>query len=154
MFNSLAWSLYEHRVWDMLVKAVRSARKAVDLMPGNGYYRHTLASVLYLSGKGDEALKEGETYLSDRDTVNKTIDDAIDLFVGLAATEYAPEAVRILQESPSADLLEPLVVGLRLYLGEDVKSATEILEVAKDVVQRIEERHEELESRNTRNRRK
>ena len=34
------------------------------------------------------------------------------------------------------------MVGLQLYLGEQVKVATEIMEVGKDVVKRIEERRE------------
>ncbi len=38
--------------------------------------------------------------------------------------------------------MEPLVVGLRMCLGEDVQIATEIMEIGKDVVKRIEERRE------------
>ena len=80
-------------------------------------------------------------------TEGVVVEDAIDLFLGLAATGHAREAFRVLQDSPSVDLLEPLVVGLRLYLGEDVKAAAEILEVARDVVQRIDERRLELDGR-------
>ncbi len=35
------------------------------------------------------------------------------------------------------------MVGLRLFDGEDVRVATEILEVGRDVVKRIEERQAE-----------
>jgi hypothetical protein len=44
------------------------------------------------------------------------------------------------QESPSAPLLEPLIVGLRLFLNEEVKAPAEILEVGKDVAKRISDR--------------
>ena len=84
-------------------------------------------------------------YLADWNVVEETVDYAIDLFVGLAATGHSSEGLRILQDAPSVDLLEPLVVGLRLYLGENVKAAAEIMEVAKDVVQRIDERRVELD---------
>jgi len=143
--DSLAWSVYENRVWKLLPKAKGHARKAVAIEPDNGCWRHTLASLLYLAGEGVEALKEAEVYLADRNAVEETVEDTIDLFVGLAATGHGSEGLRILQDAPSADLLEPLVVGLRLYLGEDVKAAAEITEVAKDVVQRIDERRVELD---------
>jgi hypothetical protein len=37
-------------------------------------------------------------------------------------------------------LKEILVAGLKLYIGEDVKTAPEIREIAKDVVKRIDAR--------------
>ena len=143
--DSLAWCVCENRVWKLLPKAKGHARKAVAIEPDDGRWRHTLASLLYLAGDGAESLKEAELYLTDRKAVEKTVEDTIDLFVGLAATGHGSEGLRILRDAPSADLLEPLVVGLRLYLGEDVKAAAEITEVAKDVVQRIDERRVELD---------
>ena len=92
-------------------------------------------------------MPEAGSYVTNKDAIEEGIDDAVDLFVGLAACGQAKEAIRLLEDSPSADLLEPLIVGLRLYAGEDVKRAAEIIEVAKDVVKRIEERRKELESR-------
>ena len=50
------------------------------------------------------------------------------------------EGLKVLRESGCADLLEPLVVGVALYVGEDVKVAAEIMEVGKDVAERIKER--------------
>ena len=47
------------------------------------------------------------------------------------------------------EYLEPLIVGLQLYLGDDVKSAVEIVEVGKDVVKRIEKKKKELEDAKT-----
>ena len=65
---------------------------------------------------------------------------SLELFVELAASEHTKEALGILVNSPVQKHLEPLVVGLKLHMGEDVKTVTEILEIAKDVVKRIEER--------------
>ena len=50
----------------------------------------------------------------------------------------------MLENSPGAHVIEPLLVGLRLFAGEDVKAAVEIMEVAKDVVERIKERQQRL----------
>ncbi|MBA3030948.1 MAG: hypothetical protein FP816_19340 [Desulfobacteraceae bacterium] len=61
------------------------------------------------------------------------------IFVGeMVASGHAKEALEILLESEAKKHLEPLVVGLKMVLGEDVKTAPEIREVAKDVVKRIE----------------
>ena len=64
----------------------------------------------------------------------------VHLFVDLAASGHAREALDILEKSPSAESLEPLIVGLRLSLREKVNVAVEIEEVVKDVLQRIRDR--------------
>lgn len=79
-------------------------------------------------------------YIRDAAIVESSIEDAIELFVALAASGHAKEALGILVNSPAQKRIEPLVVGLKLYMGEDVKTATEIREVAKDIVKRIEDR--------------
>ena len=68
------------------------------------------------------------------------MEDAIELFVELAASGHGKGALDILVNSEAEKHLEPLVVGLRQYIGEDVKTAPEIKEIAKDVVRRIAER--------------
>ena len=90
--------------------------------------------------KGDEALAPAEKYFNDAALVSKAIDDAIELGIQLAVAGVAREAVNMLQESPSAACLEPLIVGLKVFLGEEVKAATEIREVGNDVAKRINER--------------
>lgn len=72
--------------------------------------------------------------------VEKTIDGAIQLSVELAAAGQGKEALDLLENSEAVRYLEPLVIGLKMYLGEEVKTAPEIKEVAKDIVKRIEER--------------
>jgi tetratricopeptide (TPR) repeat protein len=140
MRNSFAWAFYEHASLELLPDAERWAQEAVELKPENGNYRHTLASILCRLGKVQEAIEQGRKYLEDVAIVEKTVDDAIDLFVGLAARGVAKDALKILEGSASCEVLEPLIVGLRMYLGEDVQVATEIMEIGKDVAKRIEER--------------
>jgi tetratricopeptide (TPR) repeat protein len=144
VLNNCAWALHKHEGRDVLYKAEDWARRAIDLEPSNGWLLHTLASILCISGNGSEALEGAREYLKDTKVVKETINDAIDLFIGLAAGGYEREALKILVESPSAEILEPLVVGLRLFVGEDVKAAAEIMEVGRDVVKRIEQRKKEM----------
>lgn len=107
---------------------------------------HVTASIvnkglaLITLGKGNEALDAAKNCVQDVAFDEKIIEGTIALFIDLAASGYAKEALGILVNSPAEKHLEPLVVGLKLYIGEDVKTAVEILEVAKDVVKRIEER--------------
>jgi predicted amino acid racemase len=122
-----------------LSKAEKWSRQAVSLEPNNVSAHHTLASISSALGKRSEALESAGHYIQNADLVESAIEDAIELFVDLAASGCAKEALGLLVNSPAQKHLEPLVVGLRLYMGEDVKTATEIREVAKDVVKRIED---------------
>lgn len=52
----------------------------------------------------------------------------------------------LLLNSTCAGILEPLEVGLRLAIGEDVKVAAEVMEIGRDVEERIQQKKEERES--------
>jgi len=147
VLSSIAFSFYKNGASSCLAKAEEWAVKATRLAPSNGYCQYALGCIMTASGRrGGEALEPARKYLTNSDLVNKTIDTATELMVVLAATGYAKEALELLQESESGKHLEPLVVGLRLFLGEEVKVATEILEVGKDVCARIKERQLRVEA--------
>jgi len=74
-------------------------------------------------------------------TYSISISDAI----RLAVTGQARQALCIIEGSEAEKYLEPLVAGLKLYLGEEVRVAHEIYEVAKDVKARIEKLQAEIE---------
>ncbi|MDR3557435.1 MAG: tetratricopeptide repeat protein [Syntrophobacteraceae bacterium] len=147
LLNRVSWEFYEHDITSLLQKGEKWARRAVSISPDNLNYHHTLASLLSTLGKGSEALEHAQRYVSDPKFVETTIEHAITLFVDLASSGYAKESIELIENSPAAGHLEPLVMGLKLYNGEDVKTAVEILEVAKDVVKRIENRKKERETR-------
>jgi len=144
VLNVFAWELYSHGQRAFLPQAEAWARKAVAMAPENGYCPGTLASILCAVGKEAEALEHARAYLEDTAAVQRTVDDAINLFVDLAAGGRGSEALELLRKSPSAELLEPLVVGLELLVGEEPRAATEIMEVAGDVLERIQHRRDEL----------
>jgi tetratricopeptide (TPR) repeat protein len=140
LLNGLAWTFYSARSKVDLGRAEAWAREAVRLSPDESGCQHTYACILCAMNKGDEALAPAEKYFNDATLVSKRVDDAIELGVQLAVAGVARQAVDMLQESPSAAYLEPLIVGLKVFLGEEVKAAAEILEVGKDVAKRISER--------------
>jgi tetratricopeptide (TPR) repeat protein len=141
-FNGFAWQLFKCGQTELLPRAEQAARRAVELDPASGPACHTLATILCAEGKASDALEPAQKYLQDMLLVEKDTANAINLLVDLAAAGQPREALRILQESPSSKLLEPLIVGIRLFLKEEVKVAAEIHEVGKDVAKRIQERQE------------
>ncbi len=140
LLNAFAWDFYKQHDTTLLGFAEHWAQQAVTFVPENSYYARTSACILCGLGKGAEALAAAKKYVQDADAVENTIEDAIELFVGLAAAGLAKEAIALIENTPSAKHLEPLIVGLKLHIGEDVNTAVEILEVARDVAARITER--------------
>ena len=94
----------------------------------------------------DEALADVMLFIDRQAFPEESIGRAIEIFVELAAYGYAEDALHILAGSHAEQHLEPLVAGLRLYCGREVNTAVEILEVARDVVKRIEARKTQLQS--------
>lgn len=135
----LHWKLKRYK------EAEQIYRKAIELKPDDPWVWACLASLLFIEfNQPDEALEAVKKHLADTKAVEKAIFDNIDFFVGLAAKGYGKQALDVLRNSPSASILEPLVVGLQLFVGEDVKAAAEIMEVAQDVVLKIKTCSEQL----------
>ncbi|MDR3567522.1 MAG: tetratricopeptide repeat protein [Syntrophobacteraceae bacterium] len=146
LLNGVSWSFYKRNIPSLLQKGEAWARRAVSIAPDNSSCNHTLACIRAALGNGREALEAAQKYIVDVELVQNSIEDAITLFVDLASSGYAKESLDLIENLPVAAHLEPLIVGLKLYCGEDVKTAVAILEVARDVVQRIEERKKEIKS--------
>jgi tetratricopeptide (TPR) repeat protein len=144
LLNTLAWELYKTGEASLLSQALTWACRAVALAPKEANCRHTLASIQCALGSPQDALESAKVYLADPKSVRDTLVHATDLFVELAARGEGRRALQILLESPSRDQLEPLAVGIRIFLGEDVNVAVEIKEIGSDVARRIERRRDEL----------
>jgi len=143
------WAVYGellHSNPEQYDEAEEAYRKAIELEPGGSDAVAGLIGLLVEElGRAEEGLEELRQYLEESEKIEKDVDGAITVVVGLAGAGYAQEALKILDDSASSGILEPLVVGLRMYMGDDVHVATEIMEIGKDVVKRIEERGDELE---------
>ncbi|UCC29978.1 MAG: tetratricopeptide repeat protein [Phycisphaerales bacterium] len=140
----LAWLFTERGGMAARERSEAWAREAATKEPQQTRNQEMLASVLCASGKQAKALEPARKVVEDASYVKDSADACVDLFVSLAAGGYAREALEILEDSPSAELLEPLIVGLRLFLDKKVNVAVEILEVGKDVLKRIQERQMKL----------
>jgi len=142
LLNSVVWTFYDSARPSLPLQVDRWARKLMDASADNAQHQHTAACALAACGKAVDAMVPARVYLDDPNAVKKNPDYATELLVTLAAGGEGQAALEILENSPSAELLEPLIVGLKLFLGHEVMSAAEILEVGRDVAKRIEERRD------------
>ncbi len=144
LLNAFTREVFELDERSLLPGALALARRAVALAPETASFHHTLASIECALGSPQDALKSVQKYLADPKTVRDTLVDATNLFVELAARGEGRGALQVLLESPSRDQLEPLAVGIRIFLGEDVNVAVEIKEIGSDVARRIAQRRDAL----------
>ena len=129
-------------------EAKEAFRKAMEFDEAAPIALKLLVTLYLKQGKNaEEVLEILKDYLAKPQRVEQSVDITIESVVKLAASGHGREVLDIVWESPSSKILEPLVVGLQLFVGEDVKAAAEIMEVARDVVKRIEERRDKMQSK-------
>ncbi len=85
--------------------------------------------------------------LDDAADDEEAVGASIRILSDLAATGFAEEALQNLLDSRGAGALEPLAVGLQIFLGQDPKRAQEVLEIGQDVAKHIRQRQVELAER-------
>jgi hypothetical protein len=139
MLNNLAWELFRHGPPDYHDRAERWARSAVELAPKEPWSAHTHAMILAALGRIDEALAVIPACTDRPDAVEKMLNEVVELFVDLAARGAGAQSVVVLRTSPSAPLLETLMVALQLDAGLPMMAVPrEIVEVAEDIRRNIE----------------
>ena len=102
--------------------------------------------VLLRMGRNNDVLFDIKRLMNNSSLSGLPIEELIKIHIDLAASGDSEALLNILAESPAAQQLEPLIAGLQLYCGQEVRTAPEILEVAKDVVARIEARKREFDA--------
>jgi tetratricopeptide (TPR) repeat protein len=144
-FSMLASTLARGTSSECKATAETWAREAVRAEPGVAWHEMVLAMATGNNGKWDEAIEHASLSLADPEWAKLMVSEVIDLGVAIAAAGHARDMLKALEESKSAAIVESLIVGLQLFLGEKVNVAQEILEVGKDVAKRIRERQEALQ---------
>jgi tetratricopeptide (TPR) repeat protein len=142
--NALAWEFFKNGPKESFGEVESWARRAVELVTGSGFYRHTLASLLGAQGKWEGALEQASIFLSDKEMLTKALDEVIDFFIDAVAIGHDRVVLNIIETSASAEIFEPLIVAIQQRTGAQIDVAREILEVAKDVTKRIDARRDEL----------
>ncbi|MCP4689954.1 MAG: hypothetical protein GY859_18020 [Desulfobacterales bacterium] len=70
--------------------------------------------------------------------------DVIDFFIDMAASGRADQALEMLEEHPGKMELAPLATGLKLFLGEEIHTVHEIMQIGRDVARRIQEKMDSI----------
>lgn len=114
------------------------SREAVTAEPHNLRFRFTLACIIGALGKWPAALAEAPRFLADLAYAREDMSEIINFFINAAAAGQAREALTCLTASPAKLHFDPLIVALQMVLGEDYNAPQEVVEVARDVVARID----------------
>ena len=138
--NLLARLLFENRYKKYFDKAEAWSKEAVEKDKEELAYKHTLAAILGGRGKWNESLKIARKFLKDKDFVKRRIKEVTDYLIFAAAAGHADTVIRLLEQHPDIEVLEPIIVGLKIFIGEEFRTAQEIKEIGQDVADRIRER--------------
>jgi len=132
--NGLAWTWFKQGRPDGLEQAESWAEEAVRDAPDDADFLHTLAAIRGARGRWTASLGLVPRFLSNKEMVERVTEDVVKFFVSAAAAGLAPNCAEIIEASPSAAALKPLVVALRMIAGHEVSAPPEVIEVANDIV--------------------
>jgi tetratricopeptide (TPR) repeat protein len=141
---NVACTILEQHWENLYPQAVRWMQEAVAKAPEEWPHYFTLAYLQGRMGNWSKSLHNVSLYLTHTEIRPDFIGQVTKFFIEAAAAGYPEEALKVLQNTPWASHLEPLVAGLQICLGEEPTIAQEILEVGRDVAKRIEERKSQI----------
>ena len=88
---------------------------------------HRRATDAFMSWIRDNSLRhKGKIRIVIMRKPKKAIKKITDYFINAVAAGYADKATRILDQHPDIQVLEPLVVGLKIFAAEEFRTAQEI----------------------------
>lgn len=134
-----AWTIHDAEKSELLPYAIGLVRTSFAEAPDNWKLSHTLASLLAKNGNWKEAFDAISSAVKACAKSEQALKHVTDFFISAAANGYAREATAILDLQGEAAVLEPLRVGVRLFLGEQPSVAQEVLDVGEDVAKQIRE---------------
>jgi tetratricopeptide (TPR) repeat protein len=143
--EAMARFVLTSNVTEGLAQAEAWAKEGAGASSHPGSWLETLPLVLAAQEKWKEAVQTSRPMMDAAADSEYTRESITDFLIQAAAAGYAREGLDLLQNSKGAVALEPLLVGLRIYLGEAPQVAKEILEIGKDVAERI--RHVSLSNK-------
>lgn len=137
--NALGWCVRGALLYQIKhhAEALDSFDRAFTLDPSDPLIRLSRGEALSAVGRSQEALDDLSVALQSL-TGPESLSALTDFIVSLAAHDRTASVLQLLLHSPVADAVEPLIVALRMDLGEEVEVAQEIEEVARDLLKRIE----------------
>jgi Tfp pilus assembly protein PilF/DNA-binding transcriptional regulator GbsR (MarR family) len=118
-------------------KAEALLRNSIQKGNKNPQIACALINTLMKQDKWQEVFQELRVLLTTVTPEGDLIASLTDIFIDIAGAGYGKEAVEILKMGEVKETLKALIVGIQIYLGEQPIAAQEVLEIGKDVAQRI-----------------
>ena len=137
--NAMARAFYQNGWNDYLDTAETWSREATEKEPDNPAYRLTLALILGARKRWGEAVEISPSFLKSNEFISENMNTVTSFFIQAAAAGYADKSLEVLEQSPVKKVMEPLITGLKIFLGEKVRAPQEVMEIGKDVAKRIKE---------------
>lgn len=131
-----AWLVLEER-HELLPRAIEWVRAALAENANNWKLSHTLAALLAKTGDWGSAIAVTPAAIAACATSENALKPVTEFLISAAANGYARDVLTVLEQYPNVAALEPLRVGVQLYLGVHPTVAQEILDIGKDVASRI-----------------
>jgi tetratricopeptide (TPR) repeat protein len=128
-------------------EAEAAFQKAIELDPSYDWAWAQLGRLmdhLEAIGQWKDAIDTASRFLTHANRPERFVGQLTDFFINVAASGYAEEVLASLGKNSGASILEPLVAGLQIFLGQEPVIAQEILEVGRDVAKRIELRKQKI----------
>jgi tetratricopeptide (TPR) repeat protein len=141
---NVACTILEQHWEDFYHQAAIWMQDAINKAPEDWPLYFTLAYLQERMGNWQNALHNASQYLMHTEIRPDHIGRVTNFFIDAAAAGYPGQALLVLQKTPWASHLEPLITGLQISLGEEPTIAQEILEVGRDVAKRIEDRKQRI----------
>jgi tetratricopeptide (TPR) repeat protein len=129
---------------ERMKEAEQSFRVVLEQFPNNWQALLGIVLTLPLESEWSESLAPIRSLLFALDGEIANQPFITDLLIEVAANGYAAEVLQQLIKTSTANYLEPLVIGIKIFLGEQPLVAQEILAVGQDVAQRIREQQKAL----------
>jgi tetratricopeptide (TPR) repeat protein len=120
--------------------AVKLIEEAIEMEPESIYCQYTYASILGAQGKWEKAMAIVAEFLKVPEAGEQFAPAVVSFFIRSAVAGYIKQGLQLLKNSACAPYVEPLIVALQMMTGEEFNAPQEVVEVAKDVVKRIEEK--------------
>jgi len=129
-------------------EAVGAYRKAIQLgAPGIAPYLYLTQILINKHDCTTKAFEAIEVLMARTAVVSNSIDLAIIAFEWWTAMGCGVKLLDLIEKSHSKRLLEPLEVGIKLYLGQEVTAPAEVLAVGQDIKRHIEDYAKDLEDK-------
>ncbi|MDA3916886.1 MAG: AAA family ATPase [Deltaproteobacteria bacterium] len=119
------------------------AKQAIRLNPENCGFRHTLASLLGMRDQWENAFKESDFFINDKEFMENASKDVISFFIDAAVAGHSKYALEIIKGTLVETQMEPLVVALKIVAGITFHAPREVVEIAHDIVKKIEKSSEQ-----------